>query len=241
MAVTELVPAPPAPRASPLCRHLVPGLIGLGSALLVAGSASGVVALRLDEVLGFVTGAACVWLTVKQNIWSFPIGIANNLFYVVLFLAARLYADTSLQLVYIALGALGWYWWLRGGANRTRLTVTRTPARAALGLASGLVAVTTALTALLAAVDDAAPFLDALTTTASLVAQLMLSRKWLENWLVWMATDVVYVYLYAARGLYLTALLYALFFVLCVAGLRQWWRALAPARPAALVEGASRG
>ncbi|MBI4954050.1 MAG: nicotinamide mononucleotide transporter [Myxococcales bacterium] len=241
MATTELVPAPPGPRARRLRRHLVPGLIGLGSALLVAGSASGVVGLRLDEVLGFVTGAACVWLTVKQNIWSFPIGIANNLFYVVLFLAARLYADTSLQFVYIALGALGWYWWLRGGANRTRLTVTRTPARAALGLACGLCAVTTALTALLAAADDAAPFLDALTTTASLVAQLMLSRKWLENWLVWMATDVVYVYLYAERGLYLTALLYALFFAMCVAGLRQWRRALAPARPAALALGASRG
>jgi len=76
-------------------------------------------------------------------------------------------------------------------------------------------------------VKDSAPVLDALTTALSLGAQYLLNRKAVENWLLWITADVLYVYLYLARGLHLTAVLYLVFLCLCVAGLRSWRRSLA--------------
>src|SRR5215470_339155 len=81
--------------------------------------------VSVAELLGFVTGAASVWLTVLARISNFPVGIANSAFFLVLFASARLYADSGLQVVYIVLGLAGWWKWLHGGAGRGRLTVAR--------------------------------------------------------------------------------------------------------------------
>lgn len=215
-------------------------LMILGSAALLLGAWTGALPLGLTETLGFVTGAVGVWLTVKQNIWSWPIGIANSTFFLALFFGARLFADMGLQVIYIILGFLGWYWWLRGGDNRTTLRVSRaTPATLiVLGLL-GAVA-TAGLTVFLRSIGDAAPFLDALTTVLSLIAQYMLTRKLVENWYVWITADIIYIGLYCSRGLYLTAALYALFLVLCVMGLRGW-RGSLPARPAPVLTIAAEG
>ncbi len=183
-------------------------------------------------MLGFVSGAWGVWLTVEENIWNWPIGIANSAFFLLLFVRAHLFADSGLQVVYIVLGALGWYWWLRGGAGHTELPVSRTGADTAVILAATLVAATAAMTVGLARIGDAAPFLDALTTTLSLLAEYMLTRKLIENWLLWMAADVIYVGLYASRGLDLTAVLYAVFLTMCVAGWVQWRATLGMRRTA---------
>jgi nicotinamide mononucleotide transporter len=208
----------------------------LGSVALIAGAWSGALPLGLVETFGFVTGAACVWLVVKEHIWNFPLGIANNIFFVALFFGARLYADMALQLVYIVLGVLGWYWWLRGGVGRTELRVTRATPATLLALAAIAAVATAGLTLFLRSVGDAAPFLDALTTTLSLAAQYLLTRKLLENWYVWIAADIIYIGLYIARDLHLTAALYALFLGLCLLGLRRWRRSLTDGPiPSALV------
>ena len=80
---------------------------------------------------------------------------------------------------------------------------------------------------------DASPLLDALTTVLSVEAQYLMTRKVIEHWLVWMAADVIYIWLYAERGLYLTSLLYVVFFVMCVAGWRDWLRDISHQRAAA--------
>ncbi len=175
------------------------------------------------EVAGFATGALCVWLVVRQNVWTFPVGIANNASFIVLFTQAGLYADAGLQVVYIGLGLLGWHWWLRGGPQRSTLTVTRTPRAALPALALGLVAGTVLLTWVLTTyTDSTVAVADAFTTSMSLIAQLMLNRKWIGSWWVWIVVDVVYIALFAYKGLYLTASLYLLFIVLCVRGLVEW-------------------
>ena len=180
----------------------------------------------LTETLGFVTGAACVYLVVRQNIWNFPLGIANNVFFLILFVEARLYGDAGLQVVYILLGIQGWYWWLHGGAYRTALPVNRARPRTLLWLA-GLVALGTAgLMLALQAARGSAPFLDAFTTVLSLAAQYLLNRKAIENWYLWIAADVLYIALYLARDLHLTALLYFIFLCLCLAGLWRWRQTL---------------
>ncbi|MEI6510469.1 MAG: nicotinamide riboside transporter PnuC [Candidatus Uhrbacteria bacterium] len=199
-------------------------VLSVASAVLLLGSATGALPIDLVEALGFVTGGLTVWLTVKENVWCWPIGIANNVFFVVLFWNAHLFADMGLQVVYIVLSVLGWYWWVRGGTHHDALRVSRTPAREWLALVPLAIVATALMQRYLASVGDAAPFLDASTTVASLVAQYLLTRKYLENWYVWMAADVVYVGLYALKGLPLTAVLYAVFFCLCISGLRAWKR-----------------
>ena len=194
----------------------------LASLALIAGALLQRLSLDITEVLGFVSGAWGVWLTVEENIWNWPIGIANSAFFLVLFVRAHLFADSSLQVVYIVLGALGWYWWLRGGTGHTELPIARAGRRTVLVLAVILVVATALMAIGLARIDDAAPFPDALTTVLSLLAQYMLTRKLIENWLLWLSADVIYVALYASRSLYLTSVLYAVFFAMCLAGLAQW-------------------
>jgi nicotinamide mononucleotide transporter len=203
----------------PVKRGELPLVVALSVALVV-GTMAGWLPLNLTEVFGVVTGGVCVWLIVRQQIWSWPVGLANNVFFIALFFNARLLADMALQFIYIVLGVLGWYWWLRGGERRSRLRVSRaTPATLAVLVV--LVAATTwGLTLFLRLVGDAAPFLDALTTTLSLAAQYLLTRKLIENWYVWIAADIIYIWLYGDRGLPLTAALYALFLGLCLFGLR---------------------
>src|SRR5215207_7294592 len=184
----------------------------------------GTAPFSMTEALGFVTGALCVYLVVRENVWNFPVGLANSAFFLALFAGARLYGDAALQVVYIALGFQGWYLWLRGGENRTPLRVERAPRRLLAGVAAFVAAATVALTFFFRYVNDSAPFLDAFTTALSLGAQYLLNRKAVENWWLWITADVLYIYLYATRELHLTAVLYIAFLCLCVAGLRSWLR-----------------
>ncbi|MGO4459108.1 nicotinamide riboside transporter PnuC [Streptomyces sp. M-16] len=181
------------------------------------------------EVLGFVTGAVCVVLVARQHIANWPVGIANNVFFIVLFVQSGLYADAGLQIVFIALAAYGWWSWTHGGGPGTTgaLPVRRTTATEwAWLLAAGAVGVA-GLTLLLGGVSDSTvPFSDALTTGLSLMATYGQCRKLLESWWLWIAADLVYIPLYAYKGLYLTSVLYVGFLALCVAGLVGWRRTL---------------
>ncbi|ASW55423.1 nicotinamide riboside transporter PnuC [Plantactinospora sp. KBS50] len=187
-------------------------------------------AVSWAELLGFVSGAACVWLTVRSSIHNFWVGIANCTFFLVLFATARLWADGGLQIVYIVLGIIGWWQWLHGGADRGALTVRRATPRTLAGCVGFVVVATWGLTVLLTAVHDSAPFWDALTTAISLAAQYLLNAKRVETWLFWMAADVVYIPLYAAKGLVLTAVVYTLFLGMTILGLRAWLAASTPGR-----------
>lgn len=185
------------------------------------------------EVAGFTTGALSVLLFVKERVTAWPVGIANSVCWLVLFWQARLYLDASLQVVYIALGVAGWYWWLHGRTPAGELPVARTGRGDATVLALAAVVATGALWFSQVRWTDAAlPFWDAVTTVVSLVAQYMLTRKLYENWYLWIAVDVAYVGMYASQGLYLTAALQPLFIALCVQGLREW--STSPGRAEAL-------
>ena len=218
---------------------LVWGLLSVMSAMLIWLSVRRAVPISLTEVLGFVTGAACVLLVIDERIWNFPVGLANNLLFLALFWSARLYGDMALQVVYLALGVAGWRRWARGAGDGGPLTVSTMPPRERVGVAVATIVATVGLTWWFVHIGDASPALDALTTVLSLGAQWLLNRKRIENWLLWMTADVLYVWLYLARHLYLTAVLYAVFIVLCLVGVRRWRKALPPAAgpaPAPLLE-----
>jgi nicotinamide mononucleotide transporter len=199
------------------------------SVLLLGGSLTGTLAISLTEVLGFLTGGLSVWLVVKGNIWTWPVGIANNVFFALLFWDARLYGDMALQGLYVVLNALGlWFWLRRDGAGR-RPQIGRVHPLEAAALLALAVPVTWAPMVYLRHIHGSAPFLDALTTCGSIVATYLLARKLIESWFVWIAVDVVYVPLYLSRELVLTAVLYAGFLLMCVLGLAEWRRELRPA------------
>ena len=179
------------------------------------------------ELAAALTGAISVWLSVRQNIWSWPTAIVNVVLYTVVFWDAKLYADMGLQVIYAVLSLYGWYQWLYGGAGRTELRVTRTPPRVAAILTLIAAAGSALLGTLLRQTTDAAlPFMDSFLSSTSLVAQCMMTKKLLENWLVWIAVDVLYVGMFLFKGLYLTAGLYAVFLGLAVRGYLDWRRSM---------------
>jgi len=179
------------------------------------------------EIFGVLFGIVSVWLTVRENIWCWPTGIVNVSLYIVVFHEAKLYADMGLQVVYVVLNFYGWYEWLHGGRDRGARQLARAPTAALLALGIAGVAFGAALgMGLRRGTDADLPFWDAGTTSFSLVAQLMMTKKWLENWLFWIAVDVIYIGMYVYKRLYPTAGLYAVFLVLATLGWIEWKKAL---------------
>lgn len=181
-------------------------------------------AVSYAELLGFVTGAICVFLTMRASIHNFWTGILNSAFFLVLFASARLWADSSLQVVYIGLGFMGWWQWLHGGEQRTALVVGRAGRGMILCCVAFVVVGTAGLTWLLTVARDIAPFFDALTTALSLAATWLLNLKKVETWAFWIAADLIYIPLYFVKALDLTAIVYLLFLSMSLGGAWQWTR-----------------
>ncbi|MBT2536376.1 nicotinamide riboside transporter PnuC [Arthrobacter sp. ISL-69] len=198
------------------------------------------------EVIGFVTGAACVYGVARQKLWNWPLGILNNICFIVLFLGAGLYGETVLQLIFAAVALYGWYNWARGNAGtvgKNDLPI-RDASRKETVIGLGATAAGTALIAMVLThgTDSQVPWPDAFVLTASLVATYGQATKIFQHWYVWILIDVVSIPLYFSRGLTLTAILYLGFLFLCVYGLIDWKRtrtAEAPdAFPATVTAGA---
>jgi nicotinamide mononucleotide transporter len=146
--------------------------------------------------------------------------------YTFVFYQGRLYGQMGLQPIYLALSIYGWYQWLHGGEQHSALRVSRASPRLLLALGGLTMTGWLALAAILQRTDAALPWLDALLTATSLAAQWMMTRKILENWLVWIAVDVIYVPMFISQKLYATAMLYFMFLILAVMGFAEWRRSL---------------
>src|SRR4051794_27221863 len=144
------------------------GREGLGAAILIGSAVLLAVGMGLRgsaswlESASFVTGTACVWLTVRENIWNLPIGLVNVVTFGVIFLRAGLLADAVLQVVYLILGARGWYLWRRGCREGARLHVTRAGRGELNGLMIAILLLTVLLWLVLRRVGGSASFWDAL-------------------------------------------------------------------------------
>ena len=191
------------------------------------------------EVGGVLTGVACVWLAARNSLWNFPVAIVSCGLYLVVFGQARLYSDAGLQVAFIALSVYGWMAWLRTPAHARgccRARAAHQPHPGARGgVAGGGWAALRARSRL---------FVQPLHRCRSAVlgqqhhghqpgAQLLLSRRHLENWLLWIGVDVAYVGMYWHRHLYLTSGLYAVFLGLAAYGYWQWRRPAGRRQPAA--------
>jgi len=184
------------------------------------------------ELAGALLGVAMVGCNMRVNPLGWPLAIASSALYLLVFWQARLYGDASLQLVFIVVALWGWWQWLRGHQADGRALAVRYLGVRARWLALGAMAMLWPATGwfLARATDTDVPWWDAFPTAGSLIGQWLLGRQYVENWPTWVAVNVVGVALFAYKGLWLTAGLYALFGLLAIAGWRAWaQRATSPA------------
>ncbi|MBX3655638.1 MAG: nicotinamide riboside transporter PnuC [Ramlibacter sp.] len=186
------------------------------------------------ELVAFVSGLLCVWLTQRMHIANWPMGMFNAVCFAVLFVEAKLYADALLQAAFFLLGAYGWWSWVRTKAAAGSLPVTRASLpEVGLIVLLALVSTGAAASTLMTWTDSPAPWPDATVLVLSLLATWAQARRRIESWVLWIVVDVISIPLYWSRSLPLTAVLYVIFLALCIAGLLSWGKRLVPAGAAA--------
>ena len=179
--------------------------------------------------LEIVACGLAIWMVVcnwRVNPLAWPLAMLSSAAYALLFADFKLYGEAALQFVFIAVAVWGWWQWLRGrGSDGAALVVHRlTPRGRWQAVAATLLLWPLIALALQRFTDSDIAWLDALPTAGSLVAQVLLGRKLVENWPAWVAVNIVSVALFAAKGLWLTVILYAVFTVMAAVGWRTWAR-----------------
>ena len=193
------------------------------------------------EVMDFVLALGSVLFNVYEIHWGWPLAIGSSVLYAWLFASARVYGDASLQVFFAATAAWGWWQWLFGrrrvagsAAPPQPLRIVALDARGRLRVLVLWLAGWLALGLLLSRLTDSdVPWLDAFPTAGSVIAQILLARKYVDNWWVWVGVNVGSVALFGYKDLWLTALLYVIFVGLAVQGLVRWRRLLAQQAAAA--------
>lgn len=176
------------------------------------------------EVVACVLALAMVGCNIREIHWGWPLAIVSSLLYFLVFWRSKLYGDALLQIFFAVVAGWGWVQWLRGvRPDGSALKVMRLGRRGLLrtALTAALLWPVTGLF-LYTFTDTDVPWWDAFPTALSLVGQFLLGRKYIENWWVWIAVNVVSVGLFAYKGLWLTVVLYTVFIALSVVGLRAW-------------------
>jgi nicotinamide mononucleotide transporter len=186
------------------------------------------------EVVAFALAIAMVVFNIRVDPLGWPLAIASSLLYFLLFWNSRLYGDASLQVFFAAVAGWGWWQWLRGtDESGHALQVRHLGAQGRIGV---LVAIAIAWPAtalfLRRFTDTDVPWWDACPTATRVVGQWLLGRKYVENWPVWIAVDVVGAALFAYKGLWLTTLLYVVFVAMAAFGWRSWARRAIRTEPA---------
>lgn len=183
------------------------------------------------ELVAAICGFIAVALTISRSMWCWPIGLIQVILYVKVFYEAKLYSDAILHIIYIGLQFYGWYQWYRasrkGSESASEVRVERLH-WGQMSLALAICAALTLLIGLLMATftDADWPFADAFIAGTSLVAQYLLAKRQLQNWYLWIVVDLVAVYVFFAKSLYPTAILYGLFLIMAVTGAIIWYQRL---------------
>ena len=178
--------------------------------------------MTILEIAANAAATLSILLASRNNLHTWWTGVVGCILFAILFFGAKLYADVTLQAVFIATSLIGWRFWARGSTGVSP-PIRRAPPVLLVTLGIVSIAVTVGYGALLHYFTDAyAPFVDSAVLVLSLIAQLLLVRRMIETWAVWLLVDSIAVPLYLARGLDLTAALYALYWCNAFYGGWQW-------------------
>ena len=185
--------------------------------------------MTLIELIASVFLLVCVYLSAIRNIWTWPMGIIGVSIFFYICYESQLYADMWLQVVFLVQSIYGWYFWIYGTAEDTEHVPIRK-----LDVREQIIGIITLIFLIILVgyvsdqyTDTDVPYLDATVASMSLIANILLARKIIDNWLLWIIADVMYIGLFYYKGLYVTSGLYAIFLIIATSGLLQWqkeWR-----------------
>src|SRR5471030_353097 len=176
----------------------------------------------LLEVIGVITGLLCVYLAAKNIIWNWPLAIISVAIYIFIFFDSHLFADMGLQVYFLITNIYGWYFWSKKPSSDKKTPVMRIKKNELVLSVLTIIIFTFFLGSVLKYTTASYPFIDSFCTACSLVAQIFLARKVLENWLIWIFVDIIYVGIYIFKGLDLTAVMYAIYVAIALLGYIDW-------------------
>lgn len=186
---------------------------------------------QILEILGFIVGLFYLWWEYHADPKLWIASIIMPAISMWVYLSKGLYADFSINIYYFVIAIYGYVVWTRrpsgkeGGAVKPSLPITHLRGSALWASAGCFLALWTVIWAGLHwLTNSTVPVADAFTTALSIVAMWMLARKYIEQWLAWIAVDAVCVGLYIYKGIYLYACLYLIYTVIAVLGWRKWRR-----------------
>jgi len=189
------------------------------------------------EAAGLIASLVYLFYSIREKVWLWPWGILASVLSLGVFYTSRLYADMSLQVYYLSISVYGWWYWRRGVVNDVDsagevsikkvqfLLLIKLLVVGALLYGSILYALLF-IPALLDIASSDMPFLDALTTSASIVATWMLARKYIDHWLFWIAIDLLSMFMYLYKGLYFYSALFLIYAIGAVVGYLEWQKIL---------------
>ena len=181
------------------------------------------------EIIAAIPGLLAVWLQAREKILAWPFAIVSVAILAYIFFFQRLYSDFGLHVIYIFLNVYGWIVWSnKEDTEEVRPTLIMDWKQ--IGLASGITLIGTAILGYVMNenTDADVPYFDAFTTCGSLVAQYLLARKFLQNWIFWIVVDLVAIPLYIYKGLYVVAALFVVYLGICIYGYWSWKKAMDP-------------
>ena len=177
------------------------------------------------QIVGACLGILYLILEYKANVWLWVVGMIMPIIHGILYFKSGLYADFGMEVYYVLAGVWGLTQWQKHRVETTHASssISNTPKRLYLPIVLSIIALHGLIYLILVNfTDSTVPFFDALTTALSIVAMWMLSRKYTEQWLVWLLTDLITVGLYSYKTLYVTAVLYMVYSIMAVIGYRKW-------------------
>lgn len=181
------------------------------------------------ELVGVVTGLICVYLAAINNIWNWPFAIISTAIYVYIFQQTALYADMGQNIYLFFINIYGWYFWLKKPKTEEKRPVLSITKKQIIwfiiivAVASPVLGYTlVSLAPILHYKPAAYPYLDSFCTACSLIAQVFLARKVLQNWLIWIFVDIIYVGIYIVKGLEPTAFMFGVYALIALFGYIDW-------------------
>ncbi len=175
------------------------------------------------EAVAVVFGILSVWFARKENIWVYPTGIINVLIYVYICFFAGLYADMGINAFYFVMSVFGWYNWSRQDESMQHVPIS------SLSIGQWLLYILLIVLAfgiiylvLLNYTDSTVPIFDSFTTALFIAGMWLMAIKKIENWLLWIAGDILVIPMFAIKGLAFTSIQYIVFLVLAVMGYIEW-------------------
>lgn len=181
------------------------------------------------ELLGLIFGLLYVILSIKQNIWCWPVGFITSALYVYVFFVTKFYADMGLQVYYLLVSIYGWYNWMFGAGSKKPddLKISKIKLKLGIYLIITMILLFVVIAFILVNYTDSElPYWDSFTTAASFIATWMLAKKIIEHWIIWIIVDFVSLGLYVYKGLYPTVILFAVYTILAILGYLEWKKEL---------------